>query len=174
MIGSLYFIQEGPGGAIKIGWTSNCPHRRRDNLQIGNSHDLVLLGILPDVPMSAEAEWHERFRPYLKRSEWFWPAGELLAAINCQLPAPPRLTARVECADAPHPLKAWLADRKLSVKDFCEGRAFSYVTVYKLLKNEKAFSLDMLFEIAAATGNEVTAAMLIEQIGRTGDESEAA
>lgn len=63
-----------------------------------------------------------------------------------------------------HPLKSWLKSQGMSVTAFCEGRPFSYPTVYKLLKGEGAFSSDTLIDISAATNNEVSVATLIEAL----------
>jgi len=90
MTGVVYFIQEGEAGPIKIGWTSKCPYQRRDALQTGNSEELHLKGILPDDDKSIESLWHAFYSKYRKRSEWFWPAQELLDAIKHQFPAPER------------------------------------------------------------------------------------
>lgn len=86
MNGVLYFIQEGNSGAIKIGWTANCPHRRLDAIQTGNSENLRLVGVLPDQNKSTECVWHDRFKHVRKRAEWFWPTCELLDAIKDLIP----------------------------------------------------------------------------------------
>ena len=75
-----------------------------------------------------------------------------------------------------HPLRAWLKSRDISVTAFCEGRPFSYPTVYKLLKGEGTFSVDTLIEIAAATDDDVSVSTLVDTLReqRQGAQSEAA
>ena len=61
-----------------------------------------------------------------------------------------------------HPLRIWLKANGLSVTQFCDGKPFSYPTVYKLLKGEGAFSSDTLLEISEATGGAISPAVLID------------
>jgi hypothetical protein len=89
MIGTLYFIQEGTGGAIKIGWTSGDPAVRLRTFQVGNSFQLLLIGAVKAMP-DEETGWHVRFAKSCKRSEWFYPTADLLEAIAeaCTKPEP--------------------------------------------------------------------------------------
>lgn len=82
MTGVVYFIQEGPGGAIKIGWSRHPASIRVRQLQTGNSEELTLLGFISDCTKAEETEWKHRFWQHRKRNEWFYPAAELLAAIE--------------------------------------------------------------------------------------------
>lgn len=171
MIGSLYFIQEGPGGAIKIGWTSNCPHRRRDNLQIGNSHDLVLLGIIPDVPRTAEAEWHRLFEDTRKRSEWFYPTARLLRAIERQFPAPPRQTAPIEFQVSAAPcnlvsLAQWMKRHRVTQTKMAADFGIVPSTMSKYLAGKLNPSKLIALQIEQYTRGEVSAA---EVLGIAGD-----
>ena len=88
MAGTLYFVQEGKVGAVKIGWTSNDVMVRCKNLQTGNSERLHLLGTIADVEQAVEAAWHKRFSDARKRAEWFHPVATLLAAIEADAAAP--------------------------------------------------------------------------------------
>lgn len=81
MIGTVYFIQEGTSGPVKIGWTQNSVEQRRVAMQTGNSDDLIVIATIPNAPKSAELRWHKRFQGSLRRSEWFFPTPDLLAAI---------------------------------------------------------------------------------------------
>jgi hypothetical protein len=87
MIGNLYFIQEGDGGAIKIGWAVDAKQRMA-LFQTGNSNELRLIGVVAGVPRQVEAQWHKRFSGAQKRSEWFFPTDQLLDAID-QKASPP-------------------------------------------------------------------------------------
>jgi uncharacterized protein YerC len=81
MTGGVYFIQEGEGGAIKIGWAVDV-QQRLALFQTGNSNELRLLGVIAGVPRQVEAQWHKRFAGAQKRSEWFFPTDQLLDAID--------------------------------------------------------------------------------------------
>lgn len=68
---SVYFIQEGESGPIKIGHTNNI-RMRLYNLQPGNPTPLRLLFML-EAPRGFERELHEQFAEHRIRSEWFRP-----------------------------------------------------------------------------------------------------
>lgn len=162
MPGVVYFIQEGRTGPIKIGWTSNCPHRRRDNLQIGNSEDLHLLGVLPDVDQSVEAEWHNRFSEFRKRSEWFWPSESLVRAIGEQFPAPERksIARFVRANDEPNELaslKNWLRTNGLRQGDVADWLCVSQAHVSKVMRGLSPLSVDHAKTIEAYTCGAVRA-----------------
>ena len=170
MIGSLYFIQEGLDGAVKIGWTSNDPERRRDNLQIGNSTQLRLIAIVPNVTQDVEFEWHARFRAYLKRSEWFFPAPPLLDAIAEQTPPPGRETAPAEPvivqnyeAVAPNviPLVDWLRTHKIRQTHFAGKIGISHGHISKMLRGKTGITPGLAKQIELATGGAVKAAQLL-------------
>lgn len=79
---SVYFIQSGAGGPIKIGFSDD-PGRRLAQLQTGHSGPLALMGwIQGDV--SRERELHARFRADRIREdgEWFRPSEALLAYVT--------------------------------------------------------------------------------------------
>ena len=82
MNGVIYFIQEGLGGAIKIGWSRGPANIRLRQLQTGNSVELILLGFVSDCDKSEEVRWRRRFWEFRKRNEWFYPADALLKAIE--------------------------------------------------------------------------------------------
>jgi len=63
-----------------------------------------------------------------------------------------------------HPLRLWLTEKKKSVKAFCDGADFSYVTVYRLLKGEGGFSTETIKAISERTGGDVTAAQIMESL----------
>lgn len=87
---SVYFIQCGDGGPIKIGYTDGDVERRRCNLQSGSPYPLALLGTMPGGAKK-EVELHQQFANARFRGEWFWPVVELrefIAGLH-RPPAPP-------------------------------------------------------------------------------------
>jgi hypothetical protein len=78
----VYFIAEGPRGAIKIGVTDD-PAKRLAALQIGNSRPLRCLGLI-DGDAYVESKWHRRFAAQRISGEWFKRTPELVAAIKAE------------------------------------------------------------------------------------------
>lgn len=74
--GWIYFIQEGFGGPIKIGFSRN-PEWRIPSLQTGNSNELRLLGKFRGTKRD-EMAFHKAFLEYRIRGEWFKPILTLL------------------------------------------------------------------------------------------------
>lgn len=77
--GSLYFIQVGDAGPIKIGRGKN-PRKRLAALQTGNPHRLRIVATTPDG--FTEQWWHGKFSHLRMEGEWFEPADELINAIQ--------------------------------------------------------------------------------------------
>lgn len=77
--GSVYFIQQGNDGLIKIGTTENVKARLA-TLQTSSPHKLNLLNTISGGRQK-EAELHNRFSEFRKNGEWFEPVQELLDFI---------------------------------------------------------------------------------------------
>lgn len=77
----IYFIQEVPDGAIKIGYTGGDPFQRLSALQTGNSKPLKLLAFAPGSPQH-ERGLHERFAELRLHGEWFRADPRLLGFID--------------------------------------------------------------------------------------------
>lgn len=78
---SVYFVQAGDRGPIKIGISKNV-NSRISSLQTANSKELVLLGIIEsNADENLEAKLHSLFAKDLARGEWFNPSPELLEYI---------------------------------------------------------------------------------------------
>lgn len=73
--GLVYFVQAGPDGEIKIGWTQDVD-RRIGELQTANAKKLVLLGTVPGT-METEASLHARFSHLRLEAEWFRNSEEI-------------------------------------------------------------------------------------------------
>jgi hypothetical protein len=73
--GFVYFLQSGPDGPIKIGWSQDVT-RRIEELQTANARRLVLLGTMPGR-MEDEAALHTRFAHLRMEGEWFQDAVEI-------------------------------------------------------------------------------------------------
>lgn len=80
--GSMYFIQAGENGPIKIGSSIN-PEKRRGLLQMGNAEELKVVLAIPGGERRERAA-HKRFRHLRIRGEWFLPGFQLTSYIERQ------------------------------------------------------------------------------------------
>ncbi len=77
---TIYFIQAGELGPVKIGHGTN-PRRRLHNLQIGSAEPLRLLGIR-EGDEEEERHLHQRFAHLHIRGEWFTFSPEMLDGLS--------------------------------------------------------------------------------------------
>lgn len=75
---SIYFIQVGSTGPIKIGRTSGPVSKRLAGIQTSMPFDLKLIATIPDASFADEKLLHKQFDHLRIRGEWFHPAEELL------------------------------------------------------------------------------------------------
>lgn len=78
---TIYFVQEGHDGPIKIGATKQSLYHRIAHMQCGNYRRLQVLGVIVDQKRKAEIDWHRRFANVRIHGEWFVPTAKLLQAI---------------------------------------------------------------------------------------------
>lgn len=78
--GSIYFIQQGDNGPIKIGYTTDLLSRM-DTLQTGSPYKLNLVLCFQGF-VTTERELHAKFRKDRMRGEWFAPSEELMTFIE--------------------------------------------------------------------------------------------
>ncbi len=76
----VYFIQEHPGGNIKIGVALDV-EARCALLQIGNSRELRVVGMIPGS-YETERKIHDEFESAWVRGEWFRPTAALLLLLR--------------------------------------------------------------------------------------------
>jgi hypothetical protein len=96
MMGYVYFIGDGDGAAIKIGYSAS-PQKRLAGLQTGSKSNLILLGTLPALSEDRERELHEQFADLRIRGEWFRaesPLTDFVAGLTPTPPLPRRLSVR--------------------------------------------------------------------------------
>lgn len=84
--GTVYFIQVGTDGPIKIGYTKvNVEHRVRA-IQMGSPHILRWIGGFSGN-RSDEKNAHRLLQNSSLRGEWFYPTKEVLAFVQQHSPA---------------------------------------------------------------------------------------
>lgn len=168
VLGSVYFIREGRDGPVKIGWTQNEPERRRDNLQIGNSRKLHLIGVLPNVEEAVESEWHQKYSDTHIRGEWFFPTGPLLRAIDAACPKPevahpPAPSVPVTEGAEPNlaPLTEWMTINGVRQIGLCRLTGLSTGYVSQIFAGVRPLNLGVARRFELATGGAVKAADLL-------------
>lgn len=168
MLGDLYFIQEGSEGCIKIGWTRADPEVRLRTFQVGNSSTLRLLGSVL-APLDAETGWHERFAGSCRRSEWFWPTPDLLAAIEeavaqqeMVLPTAQEFVGAVEAAGATEVL-AWMKARDIDILGMAKLLGYTPAHVANSLDASRSWGVSprMAYRIEKVTEGEIQAEALL-------------
>lgn len=164
MLGSLYFIQEGSAGCIKIGWTGKELGRRVHNLQIGNSDPLTLIAALHDVQKTVEAEWHARFAPLCKRGEWFYPQPPLMDAITALKGSErPWRADHLSASDEARitPLLKWMCRNRLKQESLADRANVARQEIFDYFACERDLSLGAARRIEILTGGEIKASQLV-------------
>jgi len=82
---TIYFIQAGDDGPVKIGWSRNAERRLRD-LDRQMPWKLHLRRTI-EAPRDYETRLHTHFREHHIRGEWFRPAPEIQAVMDGEFPA---------------------------------------------------------------------------------------
>lgn len=79
--GSVYFIQSGSTGPVKIGFATD-PGSRMRSLQTGHPEKLRVLAVVQEATQMDEKDLHSRFAHLRIQGEWFQPGSDLLAYIE--------------------------------------------------------------------------------------------
>jgi hypothetical protein len=79
--GSVYFIQSGNSGPVKIGFAAD-PESRMRGLQTGHPEKLRILAVLRNVSQRMEKNLHSRFGHLRMHGEWFRPESDLMTYIG--------------------------------------------------------------------------------------------
>ena len=152
MIGTVYFIQAGNDGPVKIGFTSDV-EKRRVQLQIGCPHPLKVIREV-DGDLAVERAFHDRFRSRRIRGEWFqFDAAMLTSPAMKTVPSIPCHTGGM--AKHPHPLTAYLKDQKLSQEEFADKVGVHRSTIIRVVKRRGSFRRDLIDRIVRETGGAV-------------------
>ena len=78
--GWIYFVQAGPDGPIKIGWTVD-PQMRLAQLQTGSHIRLFILGAI-EGSSAGESALQRQWSEYRIRGEWFEPTPEIIEFVK--------------------------------------------------------------------------------------------
>jgi hypothetical protein len=78
---AVYFIAQGEGGPIKIGYTTKKATWRLSELQVASPQPLVLLAVIQG-DREVEVELHTRFADLRIRGEWFERGDALMDFIE--------------------------------------------------------------------------------------------
>ena len=103
MSGTVYFIQAGEGGPVKIGHTTRSVERRLSMLQTGNAVPLTVLRVCA-AGRDEESAAHEHYKALRLRGEWFTYCPTMATVELAKLPRRAvRRVHRAKVALAKHP-----------------------------------------------------------------------
>ena len=106
---TVYFIQAGENGPVKIGFTAGNAQRRMHDLQIGNPVKLCLLYVYDNQDKTLESELRSMFRHIKIRGEWFHPTRELMEYVETLQCSIPNIDSKRESPNLKeHPLRTYL------------------------------------------------------------------
>lgn len=165
-LGSVYFIQAGEDGPVKIGWTGAAIAKRLGALQPGNWLDLRIIGSIPNQIIDTEAAWHERFAEHRIRSEWFAPAPELLTAIAEASAAEPMAIVTPIRGQCGTDVVAWMKRNGINYKQLGAMVNMTPSHVRVSLHNYRPPHGRIAHRLEKATQGEITAAALMSPEGR--------
>lgn len=148
---TVYFIQAGERGPIKIGYADDVA-KRKAKMQADNHEPLLLLGVITG-DAKTESDFHQRFATARIRGEWFTPTAELVAftATLSELPSQPRKNPFSDT-----PLGRWLFVHGLTTqKQFAKRLGVSEAYLSRLISGERTPGGKTLFRIETETGHVV-------------------
>lgn len=87
---TVYFIQRGETGPIKIGRTRHDPRKRMAAIQVGSAERLRFLGCCAEE----ERKIHLQFQQHRMSGEWFLPHREILDFIRIHTAMPPQMETK--------------------------------------------------------------------------------
>lgn len=161
----VYFVQNGTGGPIKIGFAGNVA-RRMTKLR-ADCPDPVLLAVL-DGGRDTEAELHSRFDGCRIRGEWFSPSAELMAFVTAQPRPEQRRRGPSLTKTSGHPLVIWMAQEGITRTEFAAKIGIEQGSLSDLCRGRSWLSRKTARAIERATGGEVTASDFVH-LNREGE-----
>jgi transcriptional regulator with XRE-family HTH domain len=152
MTDSIYFIQEVPDGAIKIGWTNKPVEERLRAMQIGNSRELKVVATRPGG-RSDEIRLHMMFSDLRVRGEWFRPGRRLLNEIGLTEGILPPFKRVKICAEI-QPIWSWMVENGVSLEELARRMGYKPSTLRQQVFGSFGgiHSVKMAVALEAATG----------------------
>jgi hypothetical protein len=159
---SVYFVQAGAGGLIKIGFTENLK-RRLANIKT-SCPDMRLLTVI-DGDKSAESAFHFRFKSSRVEGEWFSPSADILEFIETQ-PKVVEISThnkldRKLFASA-HPLARWIKSEGITGTEFAIRAGLAQSMISMICTGAKKPGREVMQAIRNATFGEVSADDLLD------------
>lgn len=155
---SVYFVQAGDGGPIKIGFARNVP-MRLVKMRVDCPIPLTVLAIA-EGGADYERELQLRFRKHLRRGEWFDPAPELLALI-ATMPRPIAERPGRRVRGGSHPLRRYRCDKEITIGQFADRAQTTKSTLSRIEAGLIRPTHDLMLRLARATENEVSIEALV-------------
>ena len=150
---TVYFIQAGDGGPVKIGYTGGDISHRLREIQNCNATECSVLRVVGGGK-ATEREIQKFFSPLNIRGEWFKFSIEMLRfGVDDVLAATPSTSMT---------LKKWLSENKQTQAGFAESLGWSQGYVSKIVKAGTNV-LSVAVAIEKATNGDVTTHDLLPQ-----------
>jgi len=155
---TVYFIQAGEDGPIKIGFTrSKSVEKRLSDLQHGNAETLVVLASI-EGSLIDEKNLHIKFSQFHIRGEWFEPSYELLAHIS-DLELSESFGGSV--AQKKNVISSWRNKNQLTQKQAATVLGVTQGFISKVERGADV-SFGMAINIASRSGGQITLMDLVE------------
>lgn len=149
---SVYFIQAGENGPIKIGHAKNALVRFKE-LQVASHQTLTLLGLV-DGGANEERAFHEKFAAHRVRGEWFAPVAELVNFAHAN--KPPVNYRRSVLERNGHPLALYLARKRLTLTEYGKLVDAAPATLSRVINRVDGPSWKLMQRIEEESGGELT------------------
>lgn len=123
---TVYFIQAGENGPVKIGFTSGAVTNRLREIQTCNASECTTLRVLYGDKVD-EKKLHKHFKHLNIRGEWFQFNTSMLSVTLGEV-------QHYDVRDN-NKLKQWLSDQEITQAEFAQLLNWSQGTVSKIIKN---------------------------------------
>lgn len=151
MSGFVYFVQAGPDGPIKIGFTASLPKRRLNELVTASPFALRILGYVQGT-INFERRLHARLKVHRTKGEWFAPHSEVLEAVRETLARSPQVSVPDGGYQRLSPLRDYRRRRKISAQKLADMLDVTRVTVSRWEIGMRLIDVEHLPRVVAATG----------------------
>jgi DNA-binding XRE family transcriptional regulator len=152
---SVYFIQAGNDGPVKIGWAAT-PTNRLRQMQTASPHPLLLRRVVPEASRIVERWFHRWFAERRLNGEWFSFTDEML---SLEPPTENDGSLGTILTTARH--KAGLSQR-----DVAEAMGISPQYLCDLELNRRPFPVSRVKDLPNAVRPKVAAALMLERINQ--------
>lgn len=160
MTSYIYFIRANGDGPIKIGFTTDLPHKRIATVKTGCPWPITLIGAIEGT-MAQEKALHRALVAFRTQGEWFQPHPDVLELVNATIKngihAPVKSTSAFKPYDPNlSKLENWLRLKGIRPSHFAKTVGVTPAVIFYLTRGENWISRDLAQKIYDATDGEIT------------------